>query len=114
MSLRHYQAIALVVGENKHSVRLMHREPNLCVDLVEYAAFEDAEDHRDRLAEFLKLPPLMLAGRNAFPKLSDECAPAARRARPARSLRPRFLMRRRTGAKVATRKVEGHEFTTRH
>jgi hypothetical protein len=115
MSLRHYQAIAVVVGENTHSVRLVHREPSLCVDLVEYAAFEDAEDHRDRLSDYLDLPPLMLAGRRAFAsKATEEAAPAARRAKPARTLRPRFLLRRRTGSSVAGRKIEGRELIARH
>ena len=106
MSLRHYQAIAVVVGDDSHSVRLMHREPGLCVDLVTYPAFDDAEEHRDRLADFLNLPPLMLAGRGAS-AVDAKAEPSPRRAHPARTRRPRFLMRRRPGEVVAIRKADG-------
>ena len=115
MSLRHYQAIAVVVGEERCTVRLIHRQDALCVDLVSFADFAEAEDHRDRLADFLKLPPLTLAGRAAFPaERAAVRGPKPRRAKPAGGRRPRFLTRRRGGDVIAIRKVEGHELIARH
>ena len=115
MSLRHYQAVAVVAADESHTVRLMHRDPGLCVDLISYSDFAEAEDHCDRLADFLQLPPVMLAGRAARAgERVAEAAPAPRRGNPARTRKPRFLARRRMGEVVAIRKIEGHELIARH
>jgi hypothetical protein len=114
MSLRHYQSIAVVVGEERCTVRLMHREPGLCVDLVAFDDFAAAEDHRDRLADFLKLPPLTLAGRAAFPgERAPEAVPTPRRTKPSRLRRARFLTRRQPGEVIAIRKIDGQELIAR-
>ena len=53
LSTRQYQAVAVVARDDRHSVRLVHRDPGLSVDLTEMENFEAAEAYCDRLADFL-------------------------------------------------------------
>ena len=106
--VRQYQAVALLSRDADHVIRLLHRDAALSVDVEEFDTFETAEEYRDRLAIFLDLPPLTLAGA----PLATEPAhkPRSRRRNTVlRMRRPRFLMRRRTGGAMAIRKVEGRE-----
>lgn len=115
LSLRQYQAIALVASEETNVVRLLHRDPGLSIDLKRIENFEAAEEYRDQLASFLDLPPLMMAGAGAAAgKSADETATPSRRRRFGRSLRPRFLTRRSAGEPIAVRKLEGREIIARH
>lgn len=115
LSLRQYQAIAVVARDEGNIVRLTHRDPGLSVDIAEIADFAEAEAYRDRLANFLKLPTLTLAGSGSIADARvGGLSRAARSGRIARSRRPRFLTRRRTGEVISIRKVEGHELVARH
>jgi hypothetical protein len=119
--VRQYQAVAVLVRETRNVVRIVHRDAALSVDVEEFAAFETAEEYRDRLATFLDLPPLTLAGAPASAEDADDEAEAAPVASPSRrrnsahrSRRPRFLTRRRAGEVVKLRKIEGREIIARH
>jgi hypothetical protein len=115
LSLRQYQAIAVVAKEDGNVVRLMHRDPGLSVDLTRMESFEAAEAYRDRLSDFLDLPPLMMAGNGAAAeKVAERAAPKGRRTRPVRGRRPRFLARRQAGAPVSVRRITGREIIARH
>ena len=46
-----------MVRERCHVIRLMHRDPGLSLDVEEFESLATAEDYRDRLADFLDLPP---------------------------------------------------------
>jgi hypothetical protein len=113
--LRQYQAVALVVRENSHVIRLMHRDRGLSLDVEEFGNLAAAEDYRDRLAGFLDLPPVTASG---TPTADDEGivrgAAGGRRNRSIRVRRPRFLMRRRTGESRPTAKIEGREIIARN
>ena len=83
--VRQYQAVALVVREKSHVIRLMHRDAGLSLDVEEFESFATAEEYRDRLAGFLGLPPVIAAG---TPSRDDEeiaTGPARLRRRTARS-----------------------------
>lgn len=109
--VRQYQAVALVARNNDHVIRLLHRDTALSIDVETFKAFETAEEYRDRLASFLDLPTMMVAGAPAATTEMD--APRERRNRAQRARRPRFLTRRRTGQPIAIRKVEGREIIAR-
>lgn len=113
--VRQYQAVALVARETTHVIRLLHADPGLSIDVEELDRFETAEEYCERLASFLDLPTLLLAGsgRPADAEPEEAKAPAPRRQRPAKGRRPRFLMRRRAGEVVSLRRVEGHEIIAR-
>jgi hypothetical protein len=115
LSLRQYQAVAVVASEGGNVVRLLHRDPGLSVDLTRADSFEAAEEYRDRLSDFLGLPPLMMGGNGAAgAKVAGPAAAHPRRTRPVRARRPRFLTRRRAGEPVSIRKVDGREIIARH
>jgi hypothetical protein len=111
--VRQYQAVAVLSRDADHVIRLLHRDAALSVDVEEFDTFQTAEEYRDRLARFLNLPPLTLAG---APRVSAE-APGVpqsrRRSALLRMRRPRFLMRRRTGRVMAVRRIEGRELIAR-
>lgn len=111
LNLRQYQAVAVVATEGGNVIRLTHREPGLSIDIADMAAFDDAEDYRDRLAMFLDLPTLMLAGGGAAEGRSAK--PAVRRTKTNSARRPRFLSRRKGGDVVSIRKIEGRELIAR-
>jgi hypothetical protein len=112
--VRHYEAVALCVAPGRaggaHVIRLMHRDPGLSLDVEAFGSYATAEAYRDRLADFLGLPELVVAG---TPAGDGGNASAPRRVRAAQDRRPRFLTRRRTGA-VTVRRVEGSEIIARH
>lgn len=101
--------------EKRHLIRLMHRDAGLSIDIEEFESFETAEEYRDRLASFLNLPPMVMAGAPALAEGATETeAPQPRRGRSVRGRRPRFLMRRRPGARAPLGKVEGREIIARN
>jgi hypothetical protein len=114
--VRQFQAVALVVSEKSHIIRLMHRDAGLSLDVEEFESFATAEDYRDRLAGFLDLPPVVAAGTPSRDR-EDEVATGPmqkRRPRSIRVRRPRFLARRSTGEKAARGKIEGREIIARN
>ena len=60
--VRQYQAVALLVREHCHVIRLMHRDLGLSLDVEEFESLATAEDYCDRLADFLDLPSVTAAG----------------------------------------------------
>jgi len=113
LSTRQYQAVAVVARDDRHSVRLVHRDPGLSVDLTEMENFEAAAAYCDRLADFLDLPPMLMAGMTPAADAAAESAPAARRKAAIRARRPRFLTRRKTGQVIEFRKLERREIIAR-
>ena len=114
VSLRQYDAIAVIAGDDKNVVRLAHRDAGLSVDLVQMDSFDEAEEYRDRLADFLRLPVLTLAGRGASGEPAERgTAPKTRRTKAIGARRPRFLSRRRTGEVISIRKIDGREIIAR-
>jgi hypothetical protein len=113
--VRQYQAVALVVRETSHVIRLMHRDAGLSLDVEEFESFATAEDYRDRLAGFLNLPPVIAAG---TPSNDEEeiatAQPRVRRGRSIRFRRPRFLARRSPGERAPRSKIEGREIIARN
>jgi len=112
-----FQAVAAIARQDRHVIQLMHSDPGLSIDLAEAGSLEDAEDHGERLAMFLNLPQVTLAGRSASgDTVMSGAASAKRRNQPARlgtQRRPRFLTRRKTGNIVSFRKFEGSELIAR-
>jgi len=112
--VRHYQAVAVLSRRTDHVIRLLHRDAGLSVDVEEFTTLETAEEYRDRLAEFLGLPPLSLAGGpSAAVRAEEPRTGSRRRNRAFGARRPRFLARRRTGA-MSIAKVEGREIIARN
>ena len=112
--VRQYRAVAVLSCEAGHLVRLVHREAGLSIDLEEFHTLETAEECRDRLAAFLDLPPLTLAGSPRVGAKPDKGSLSSRRRNSAfRARRPRFLTRRRAGADMAIGKIEGREIIAR-
>jgi hypothetical protein len=112
--VRQFQAVALVVREKSHVIRLMHRDAGLSLDVEEFDSFATAEDYRDRLAGFLGLPTVTAAG---TPSRDDEeivTGPARlRRGRAISVRRPRFLARRHSSKNAVSGKLEGREIIAR-
>ena len=112
--VRQYQAVALLVGDTDHVIRLMHRDAGLSLDVEAFDNLATAEEYRDRLAGFLDLPPMIVAGAPAGERGVIE-APQHRRTRTTRSRRPRFLARRRSAkAATAIARIEGREIIARN
>jgi hypothetical protein len=107
--------VALVVRENTHVIRLMHRDAGLSLDIEAFESLATAEDYRDRLAGFLDLPPVTAAG-TPLPEKDDLASgPARTRRKRATGLRrPRFLSRRRAGDTGSTSIVHGREIIARN
>jgi hypothetical protein len=112
--VRQYEAVAVLVSENRHVIRLMHRDAGLSIDVEEFETFQTAEEYRDRLAGFLNLPPMTMAGVPDRGETAEDGAPQPRRGRPLRGRRPRFLTRRRPGAGAPLGKIEGREIIARN
>ena len=112
--VRQYQAVALLVQEDRNVIRLMHRDAGLSLDIEAFDSFVTAEEYRDRLAGFLDLPPVIVAATPKAARSDESEAARERRTRPARTRRPRFLMRRRQGGAISIRKVEGREIIARN
>jgi hypothetical protein len=112
--VRQYQAVALVVRERSHVIRLMHREVGLSLDVEAFDNFATAEEYRDRLAGFLDLPPVTAAGTPSQEDTIASVPSQARRGHAVRARRPRFLARRRAGEVSAIRKIDGREIIARN
>ena len=112
--VRQYQAVALLVAERRHVIRLMHRDAGLSLDVEEFESFETAEEYRDRLAGFLGLPSVIAAGAPSREDALSTAPHSARRGRTAKARRPRFLTRRHSAGPVTIEKIEGREIIARH
>jgi hypothetical protein len=110
--VRQYQAVALVAQGDRNVVRLMHRDVGLSLDVESFDSFATAEEYRDRLAGFLNLPPVIVSASPDAERGDDN--PCERRVRAARTRRPRFLTRRRSGGAVTIRRIEGREIIARN
>ncbi len=102
-----------MVREKHHVIRLVHRDAGLSIDVEEFDSFDTAEEYRDRLAGFLDLPPMIMAGAPQ-PREADETAAPQPRRSAMRGRRPRFLTRRRPGSAGETAKVDGREIIARN
>lgn len=112
--VRQYDAVAVLMrDERRHVIRLMHRDAGLSIDVEEFATLETAEEYRDRLARFLDLPPMLMAGAPASDNRRAAADPQPRRGTSVRRRRPRFLARRRSGARGSLAKIEGREIIAR-
>lgn len=117
LSIRNYQAVALVTEADRHTVRLFHRDPGLSVDIAQIETLAEAEDCRDHFADMLGLPPLTM-GRGSPAKddarRSDaDTAPARRANRAVRARRARFLTRRANGGVGPIRHLPAQEIIAR-
>lgn len=112
--VRQYEAVAVLSRQTDHVIRLLHRDAALSVDVEEFNTLDTAEEYRDRLADFLELPPLSLAGGPHTPEATEAPGlPPRRRNKAFRARRPRFLARRRTGT-LKIEKVDGREIIARN
>lgn len=112
--VRQDQAVALLVREGSHVIRLMHRDAGLSLDLEEFDNFATAEEYRERLADFLDLPSVIASGAPSRDEPLSTAIPGTRRARAVKARRPRFLTRRQSGGPVAIRKLDGREIIARN
>lgn len=112
--VRQYQAVALLVRQQGHVIRLMHRDAGLSLDVEEFESFATAEEYRDRLAGFLGLPSVIAAGTPSREEALSAAMPGARRSRTFKARRPRFLTRRHSGGTVAAERIDGREIIARH
>lgn len=112
LSVGQYQAVALVAGEERHTIRLMHCDNDLSVDLTEVEDLETAEEYRDRLAAFLHLPSVTMAGSRpvAYPHAA---VLTGGRTRLMKRRRARFLTRRKPGEVIQIEKLDGRELVAR-
>jgi len=112
--VRQFQAVALMVRDSGHVIRLMHRDAGLTLDVEEFESFATAEEYGDRLADFLGLPAVTVAGAPAEDdRPAAECS-ETRRNGGVKARRPRFLARRRSGSPLTFEKIEGREIIARH
>ena len=111
--VRQYEAVAVLSRDADHVIRLLHRDATLSVDIEEFDTFQTAVEYRDRLATFLDLPPLTLAGATTASSETQRAPQARRRNAVLRMRRPRFLTRRCTGGAMAIRRIEGRELIAR-
>ena len=111
--VRQYQAVALLVRDRNHVIRLMHRDVGLSLDVEQFESFATAEEYGERLADFLGLPSVTAAG---MPEQEDQSFSKPSEARRSRfkARRPRFLARRAAGSPLTFEKIEGHEIIARH
>jgi hypothetical protein len=112
--VRQYQAVALLVGERNHVIRLMHRDIGLSLDVEEFESYATAEEYRERLADFLGLPSVIASGTPSPEETLSKAEPRARRTRAIKARRPRFLARRHAGNEITIRRIEGREIIARH
>jgi hypothetical protein len=112
--VRQYQAVALLVRERGHVIRLMHRDAGLSLDIEEFESFATAEEYSDRLAGFLGLPSVIAAGEPSHDDIFQAGTQRTRRSRAIRARRPRFLARRHSGEPNSVRVVEGREIIARN
>jgi len=109
-----FQAVALMVRDHRHVIRLMHRDAGLTLDVEEFDSFATAEEYGDRLADFLGLPAVTVAGAPGEDDKPAADRSEARRSRGVMARRPRFLARRRSGTPLTFEKIEGREIIARH
>lgn len=112
--VRQYRAVALMMRDGGHVIHLMHRDAGLSLDIERFDSFATAEEYGDRLADFLGLPAVTVAGAPAEDDGATISSPALRRGRTVRTRRPRFLARRRPGTPLTFEKIEGREIIARH
>ncbi len=111
--VRQYEAVAVLVCAKRHVIRLMHRDAGLSIDIEAFDTFETAEEYCDRLAGFLNLPPMTMAG-SPSAETGDGNAPQSRRARLGAGRRVRFLTRRRLGLSRPLGRIDGREIIARN
>lgn len=112
--VRQYQAVALMVRDSGHIIHLMHRDAGLSLDVERFDSFATAEEYGDRLADFLGLPAVTVAGAPAEDDGPATASSEVRRGRGVRARRPRFLARRHAGSPLTFEKIEGREIIARH
>lgn len=110
LSTRQYKAVAVIARGESHTICLLHGERGLSVELTEFDDAEAAEDYCHRLAAFLDLPTLLMAGGDARAASGQPTASPRRRMR---ARRPRFLSRRKSGDVIDIRKLSGREIIAR-
>ena len=114
ITVRQYHAVAVVARETTNVIRLMHPRQPTFRSTCEVKDFADAEEYCDRLAEFLDLPALTLAGdKNWDDAMSGTLKRAARR-KANRGKRAALPRPPAAGNVVAFRAVEGREIIARH
>ena len=116
LSVSQYKAVAVVIRHGINIIRLVHDQAGLCLDLTTLGHLEEAEEYCDRLAAFLDLPALTLAGDKQWDEAMSgtlKRAAAARR-KTNRAKRPRFLDRRDTGNVIEFPKIERREIIARN
>jgi hypothetical protein len=109
-----FEAVAVAPRGDRHTVRLVHRDPGLSIDLVEFPECVDAEEYRDRLAGYLDLPSLTLGGGSVWNEAMGGALSIARRHKMVRARKPRFLARRQTGNVIPFPAVRGREIIARN
>lgn len=113
LSVAQYDAVAVVISHEGLTIRLMHDDAGLSIDLAEMPDLEQAEEYRDRLAGFLDLPAVTMGGVRPSASPNTTVLNGGRTGLMKRR-RARFLTRRQTGNVVELRKFEGGELIARN
>ena len=114
-----FDGVAVVADNGALTVRLLHRDSWLTIDLVKDAGLGAALDLRDEIARQFQLPAMLIdADGRVQSDLSKygailAAAPAPRRCSPVNRSRPRFLMRRTVGSPVVRPNLTSREIIAR-
>ena len=114
-----FDGVAVAAESGALTVRLLHRDSWLTIDLVKTAGLGDALDLRDAIARQYRLPAVLIdADGRAQSDVSKygavlAAAPAPRRCSPINRTRPRFLTRRIVGSSALGPNLSSREITAR-
>ena len=115
-----FDGVAVVADNGAMTVRLLHRDSWLTIDLVKDAGLGAALDLRDEIARQFRLPAVLIdADGRAQSDLNKygailAAAPAPRRCSPVNRVRPRFLMRRSVGSPAVRSTLASREIIARN
>ncbi|HSG95455.1 MAG TPA: DUF6101 family protein, partial [Afifellaceae bacterium] len=115
-----FDGVAVVAENGALTVRLLHRDPWLTIDLIKDAGLGAALDLRDAIARQFRLPAVLIdADGRAQSDLNKygavlAAAPAPRRCSPVNRTRPRFLQRRAVGLPAMRPTLASREIIARN
>jgi len=115
-----FDGVAVVFEDGALTVRLLHRDEWLSIDLVKDAGLGDALDLRDEIARQFRLPAVSIDADGRVQSDMNKygavlaAAPAPRRCSPVNRVRPRFLTRRSVGSQAVRANMASREIIARN